>query len=119
MKALIIAAGLLLPMTARADEAPPCRPMAELQKEIQKHLPSAKIAKMTSSQFHFAQGLYASDPNTPQGIPDADGVVLVEAGEKTAFIWTKGGQACRTEPLGGASVVKLLDQIKDGPGDAL
>jgi hypothetical protein len=109
---------------ARADPEPrrerepasACRPNTLPQSVVQ--------VKLTIGQFHFFEGVWATSPLTPEGLPPGDGGLMAYnrgQGPSTAFILiTRGDEICGVFPMRiGEIMLKLLDEIKDGPGEKL
>jgi len=73
---------------------------------------------LTKGQFHFLQGVYALNPQTPPGLPPGDGAVLATVtGDKGGLIlFTSGAKVCAPMPVPD-QVVKLLSAVKTGKLD--
>ena len=80
-----------------------------------------RFADATPGQFHFLEGIYALDPSTPQGLPDADRAEIVskKGGSDDAIVfWIAKNKVCMLEKL--PSIARrLMDQIKTGKGEEL
>jgi len=79
-------------------------------------LPDA-FTKTTPAQFHFLQGIYVMNPQTPPGLPPADGASLATHGKDPdgQILWTKGDLDKGGVICGTMDAPKILtDMMKDG-----
>ena len=74
---------------------------------------------LTKGQFHFLQGVFALNPQTPPGLPPGDGAVLatVKGDRGGLILFTSGAKICAPMPVPD-EVIKLLSAVKTGKLDA-
>src|SRR5438874_2429574 len=95
------------------------RPLRQPRRSRQGPLP---VDTMTGEQFRFLEGIWALHPNMPPRLPRGDSAVLVRKDrDKDGYVlFVSGKDRLCDMPMPAPEVLlKLLKQIKEGPGDAL
>ncbi len=91
-------------------------------KDVDSHLPSGvSIKPLTKKSFYFLEGIWATNPTTPPGLPPtSDRAYLLddEGNGIIVFANGKGETACAYTMLAPKTLLKLIDEIERGPGDA-
>lgn len=96
--------------------APVCELLSKMKSDLDA---KTHFATLTPGQYHFAQGLYAGSPSTPEGLPPGDGALLATDGKGGAMIlWTNGKNVCAPIRVNG-KFVEMLRGIGTGPGEIL
>ncbi len=110
VSALVVAA----PAIAQGN-APHCTALEKVQQAAGE---ATTVSPLTDAQFHFLQGVYATLPFTPAGLPPGDGALLLtkDKGGDGLIIWTLGPLACDPLPAPEA-IQKLLAEVKTGRAD--
>jgi hypothetical protein len=74
--------------------------------------------KLSPARFHFLEGVYVMNPNTPPGLPPADGALLATAKGQVdgTILWTKGDLICGQAMPVPKALIDLMDsgKLKDG-----
>jgi hypothetical protein len=98
--------------SALAADGPHCLSIKEVQMAVGK---DTTVAPLTPAQFHFLQGVYVVLPNTPDGLPPADGALLLtkDRGGDGLVIWTLGALVCEPMPAP-EKLMKYLAAVKAG-----
>ena len=147
MKRAIFACLALLAMGAApalaAEKAPDCRTLAQFKQKGRDTVAAmANLAKVSGgpapelklpdaftpikpARFHFLQGVYAMNPQTPPGLPPGDGATLATFGRDPGgeILWTKGdlnkgGLICGAAMPVPKALLDLMDgKIADSPGE--
>ena len=85
--------------------------------------PFDTFTKLSQSRFHFLEGVYAINPLTPPGLPDADGALLATVKAKPAgggaILWTRGDLVCGEQMSVPKALIDLMatGKVKDAPGE--
>lgn len=102
---------------AKAGESMPCMGLDGLKKKMG---PTVHWTELTKGQYHFMQGIYVMNPETPKGLPPGDAALLAtKDGDASGIVvWTRETLACSPAMPIPDALIKLMDQVKTGKTDA-
>lgn len=77
------------------------------------------FTKVPAGAYHFFEGIYAMNPETPAGLPPGDGALLATAKGKDGgkLLWTKGALVCGSVMDAPKILLDMVRKVKDAPGE--